>query len=493
MDNFDNQDPRKQENSASPDASLSEEGAGRGSADPVSSGGQEEIAPDGSYGISFTSGQGKYSAGDGYNAYGFNANGSGRYSGTSSAHAVPSAENPAKSTGERQKKGSGRNGLPALVTLAVVLLVCSILLTVFSVTLLYKTRTACLPDPRPGGESVATDHPTMWVNPGNIESGDAFSNVAAKTVNSVVVITAKTSAGTSSGAGVIWATAEGGSYIVTCNHVVEGTSDIQITFNNDETCHAEWIGGDSRTDIAVLYVKMGNLPAAVLPGQEYEMKLGQSVIVIGNPLGTLGNSVSNGILSSLSRRVSVEKTTMELIQTNAAINEGNSGGGMFDMNGQLIGLVNAKVGGSSIDNIGFAIPYTVLKDVTTELIEKGYVSGRPRLGITTVTIDSQATYNAAIAEYPDLEPYVTVRTMFGTTINPGVYVVDASGVTAYADGSDSLSFGDCIVGFGSTQVSSHSDLVGALNNYNAGDTIQLTVHRRNRTVIIELILSATDK
>lgn len=454
------------------------------------------VSPDGSYEISFGAGESHYSAGDGYNAYGFNANGSGSYrpaGGPASSQAAPPTQTPAPTHKRRNIV------IPIMTALSAVFLVLSIVFSLRAASLLEDAQNAAgnylIKNPGVAGSPTQIDNPTtLWVNPEALDSDDIYANATAKTVNSVVVITANLPNGVSSGAGVIWSSGETDSYIITCAHVVENAQTIQITFYNNESCHADLVGSDARTDIALLHIGQGNLPSAVLPNDDYELKLGQSVIVIGNPLGTLGNTVSSGILSSLSRTVTVENTTMELMQTNAAINNGNSGGGMFDMNGQLIGLVNAKVGGESIDNIGFAIPYTTLKTIAAEILEKGYVSGRPRFGITTVSITDRSSYEAAVQAYPDLAGYATSRTFFGSQIITGVYVVDASGVAGYAEGSTELAFGDRIVRVGNQTINSASDLVASLNSYNAGDTVQITVTRKNDSYVyvVELILSAID-
>lgn len=454
---------------------------------------EEKAAGDGSYEIVFGSqngGDSRYSA-NGYNAYGFNANGS-SYRGGAEAYAgsaEKSTYTPRFSEGKKNKK---QTRVTVMLTLSVVFLAISVMLSAMTIYLLRKNNPQyTLKSPTGDSGNI-----TPWVNPSELQYEDAYANAASKAVDSVVMISATTQNSTSSGSGLIWVSRDSlsYSYILTCNHVIEGQNEIKVTLNNNTTYYAEVVGTDSRTDIAVLKINASGLPAVVLPSEDSELVFGQSVIAIGNPLGVLGNTVTDGILSSLARTITVEGTTMEVIQTSAAVNRGNSGGGLFDLNGQLIGMVNAKVGETAVEGIGFAIPYRTLTEIASELIEKGYVSGRPRLGITTVSIDSDDSYLAAIKEYPDLESYVA-RKLFPASIyyTPGVYVVDASDVASYAEGSDTFAFGDRITAIGTESVSSSDDITAALNGYAAGDSIQITVARKDRLVSISLTLGEMGK
>ncbi|MGM9647773.1 MAG: trypsin-like peptidase domain-containing protein [Eubacteriales bacterium] len=332
----------------------------------------------------------------------------------------------------------------------------------------------------------------------NAEIGTtSVMQAAADAVNSVVVIDTFASqsaanAGEQSGAGsgVIW-TADG--YIVTCNHVVDGYSIIRVTLADGSTFFADVVGTDSRTDLAVLKIATSGLPAVTVRGTE--LVLAETVIAIGNPLGVLSNTVSSGILSCLTREITVEGQTMSLIQIDAAVNHGNSGGGLFDTNGSLIGIVNAKSTGESVEGIGFAIPITTVLDVANQLIEVGYVAGRPRLGITVVAVNqSNASYVFEDEYYPKLKDYATstYKDIWGrehTQVIPGVYIYDTSLVAGYASGSAELQFGDRILFVGSTEISENSDVLSALSSYNAGDVIQMTVQRdHSTTIVVDVIL-----
>ncbi|MBQ8287511.1 MAG: trypsin-like peptidase domain-containing protein, partial [Clostridia bacterium] len=226
-----------------------------------------------------------------------------------------------------------------------------------------------------------------------------------------------------------------------------------------------------------------------------ELELAETVIAIGNPLGVLSNTVSTGILSCLTRDITVEGQAMSLIQIDAAVNHGNSGGGLFDTNGSLIGIVNAKSTGDSVEGIGFAIPINTVLEVANQLIEVGYVAGRPRLGITVVTVNqSNSSYVFDDEYYPKLKDYATstYKDIWGrehTQVISGVYIYDTSLVAGYAEGSEELAFGDRILFVGNVEITENSDVLTALSSYNAGDQIQITVQRdHSTTIVVDLIL-----
>jgi len=173
-----------------------------------------------------------------------------------------------------------------------------------------------------------------------------------------------------------------GSYIITNNHVIAGAFSITVTLRNGVDYAATLVATDPQTDVAVLHVNEANLPTANL-GTSQSLVAGQTVVVIGNPLGSLGGSVSSGIVSCTERNIEIEDVVMKLIQTTAAVNPGNSGGAMFDLEGKLVGVVNAKYSDEQIEGIGFAIPIDIASKVAEDLINYGYVKGRPNHGITT--------------------------------------------------------------------------------------------------------------
>ena len=170
-------------------------------------------------------------------------------------------------------------------------------------------------------------------------------------------------------------------YIVTNNHVIDGASKITVTTKDGKSYDAKLIGTDSSTDLAVIKIEATSLKPAVM-GSSSKLEVGDTAVAIGNPLGELGGTVTSGIISALDREVTIDNQTMQLLQTNAAINPGNFGGGLFNDQGELIGIVSAKSSGSNIEGLGFAIPIDHAKDVITNLIENGYVKGRASLGVT---------------------------------------------------------------------------------------------------------------
>ena len=214
-----------------------------------------------------------------------------------------------------------------------------------------------------------------------------MSSVYQMTCNSVVEITTESVqtgsfmqqyVTTGAGSGVI--ISEDG-YIVTNNHVIDGATKITVTLKNGDKYEAALVGTDAKTDLAVIKIEATELSKAIL-GKSGDMLVGEQILVVGNPLGSLGGSATSGIISALARQISIEGQMMTLIQTNAAVNPGNSGGAMFNMAGQLIGVVNAKYTDEAVEGIGFAIPIDIAKGVIEDLANYGYVTGRPNIGVT---------------------------------------------------------------------------------------------------------------
>jgi len=266
------------------------------------------------------------------------------------------------------------------------------------------------------------------------------------------------------GSGVIIST---DGYIVTNNHVINGASSIYVTLANGEKYNAQLVATDVKSDLAVIKIDAKDLQAAVL-GNSETIKVGQNAVAIGNPLGTLGGTVTAGIISGLSREVTIDRIPMTLMQINVAISPGNSGGGLFNTNGELIGVVNAKSVSENVEGIGFSIPVDVVKDVATQLIQQGYVTGRAQIGISCVSIDSmQKAWN------------------YGTN-SFGVLIKEVTDENAKAGG---LQENDLIVAVDNTQISSFSDLQTALFSYTAGDEVVLTVLRNNQQLELKVTLS----
>lgn len=278
-----------------------------------------------------------------------------------------------------------------------------------------------------------------------------------------------------SGSGVI-ITEDG--YIVTNNHVVEGGQDIRVCLQDGTEYPAELIGTDSYSDLAVIKVNASGLPAATL-GSSSAMTVGDPVYAIGNPLGVLTSSVSQGIISGLDRTINVEGHSMSLMQTDAAVNPGNSGGGLFNANGELIGIVNAKSYGLEVEGIGFAIPMDSAKPIITDLIDLGYVTGRPYMGISMQDVALRYGSNGNSHSF---NPF---------SIFQGGYVTRVQ-VTAVQPGSAAEKAGiqvnDILVALNDTEITGSSQLSALLYAYKVGDTVTISVLRGNETQNLSLTL-----
>ena len=213
--------------------------------------------------------------------------------------------------------------------------------------------------------------------------------VSEKVRESVVGVTCQSSANFSSssvGSGIIMS--EDG-YIITNNHVIEGMTTIQVVLDDGKTYDARLIGSDSRSDLAVIKINATGLKAAEF-GDSDKLEQGDPAIAIGNPAGLqLQNTVTYGIISAINRDIIVEDRTMTLIQTDASINPGNSGGPLVNEFGQVIGINTVKVGISYYEGLGFAIPINTAKPIIDELISRGYVKGRPSIGINGTTLSER--------------------------------------------------------------------------------------------------------
>ena len=248
-------------------------------------------------------------------------------------------------------------------------------------------------------------------------------------------------------------------YILTCAHVVDGASTITVTIG-DKDYTATLVGEDTTSDIAVIKIDADGLTPATV-GNSDSLKVGQSVMAVGNPLGELGGTVTGGMISALNRSVTIQGSssvnTMSLIQMDASVSPGNSGGGLFNMNGELVGIVNAKSSSSDAEGLGFAIPINDAIKVAQELLENGYVTGRPYLGITYLAVtDAQTASQLGVNAY-------------------GVYVVEVvKGGPAEKAG---LQAGDRIVSVDGTEIASKDDLGTLMQKHAAGDTLSITIAR----------------
>lgn len=190
---------------------------------------------------------------------------------------------------------------------------------------------------------------------------------------------------------------EKGYHIITNAHVIEDAvssdkSAITVTLTNGTEYSASVIGSDEIGDIAILKIQEDKeLACATFANEKYQLRVGDEVIAIGNPLGQLGGTVTNGYISALDREISIDGIKMNLLQTDAPINPGNSGGGLFNIRGELVGIVNAKSAGTDIEGLGFAIPVKDAKDIYEDFINLGYVENRP-----TLFVEYDMTYNYGV-------------------------------------------------------------------------------------------------
>ena len=264
-------------------------------------------------------------------------------------------------------------------------------------------------------------------------------------------------------------------YIITNYHVIEGASNITVTLRDQtEYTDVQVVGTYAAGDIALLKISpKGTLTAATL-GDSDKISVGDYAVVIGNPLGQLGGSVTDGIVSALDREVTIDDETYNLLQTNAEISPGNSGGGLFNGNGELIGIVNAKSSSDSVEGIGFAIPVNDVVDVTSDLKQYGYVKGQVDLGMSLTDVNSTAQL-----------------WMYGAN-QTGVYVTSVnSGSNAAKAG---FKVGDIITAVNSTEVKSTSELKAAIKKLSVGDKVTFTVYRSGQkgTIRMELEESKSD-
>ena len=263
--------------------------------------------------------------------------------------------------------------------------------------------------------------------------------------------------------------------IVTNNHVVSGYSEIYVIVTDHsktdengaylQTKYQAYVRGtDEDGDIAILKINPTSALTVAKLGCSSNIALAEEVFAIGNPLGELGGTVTNGIISSISRQVQIDGVTMTLLQTNAAINSGNSGGGLFNLAGELIGIVNAKYSATGVEGLGFAIPIDSAIKSIDDILQYGFVRGVPTLGVTP----SDGSYRISSGFYARYETIV--------------YVLDAGK-------SKVLKTNDIIRSVDGVSVSSVSELNQAIRSHQVGDTVELKITRDNATITVSVTLA----
>ncbi|MBQ1252101.1 MAG: trypsin-like peptidase domain-containing protein [Firmicutes bacterium] len=314
-------------------------------------------------------------------------------------------------------------------------------------------------------EMIPSDNITPATNDGTELS---VAEVNQKVSPAVVLITARGMVGGGQGTGFI---ISDDGYIVTNAHVVADFNEITVTLNDEAKTEypATVVGADATTDIAVLQIRAKDLPTAEI-GTSADLQVGQDVVVIGNPLGEeFSGSVTTGIISALDRQVEFDDGSVyDYIQTDAAINSGNSGGPLMNMQGQVIGVNAAKIDSSVAEGMGFAIPIDDVVPVVNDLIEYGYVTERPYIGIAGESLNEQYSsfYNLPM----------------------GVHV---TAITEGSPAADSkIQVDDIITHINGIAVSSVGQLNNVKNDYKPGDTVELTVYRYSteKTFTVEVVL-----
>ena len=318
---------------------------------------------------------------------------------------------------------------------------------------------------------VTTNSETTSMTPKDVYEKYVNAVVAISNEGTTTNVFGQVSETAASGSGFI-ITEDG--YIVTNNHVVAGAEKLTVTMTNGDEYEAEIIGADAENDVALLKIDGKDLPTVAV-GTSPAIEVGQQVCAIGNPLGELTNTLTVGYVSALDREINENGTPISMFQTDCAINAGNSGGPLFDLHGNVIGITTAKYSSNgssfqaSIEGIGFCVPIDDAMDIVSDLLEYGYVKGRPSLGISCQAISSTVT------QYYHLPL--------------GVYVYEVQEGTA-ADKAG-LQAGDIITAIDGTEVESITEFKSKLKEYSAGDTALLSIYRSDENGAETLELSVT--
>ena len=318
------------------------------------------------------------------------------------------------------------------------------------------------------GASLDLHSTPMGVENVPTEGGLSLQEIYARNIPSVVSISCVLSGGSSSGTGVVLT--ENG-YLVTNAHVVDGAVAISVRLTDEREFTAQLVGRDEVSDLAVLRIPAEDLTPAQF-GDSSTLRVGDTVVAIGDPLGVeFRGTYTNGIISGIDRDVDVDGRTMTLIQTNAALNSGNSGGPLINCYGQVIGINTMKIGAftdkAGVEGLGFAIPSATVKTIVDQLIAQGYVSGRPTLGIT-----GEALSNFYQHYY---------------RLPAGLYITKvAKGSDAAAKGIED---GDLLLSINGTPITTMEELKSAIYQYEVGQTVETVIYRAGQQYLVELTLT----
>ena len=300
------------------------------------------------------------------------------------------------------------------------------------------------------------------------DQGLSLQEIYARNINSVVSITCSSGYSSSTGTGVIFSDQ---GYIVTNYHVIEDAWAVNVLLTDERQFEATLVGADAATDLAVLYIEGTGLSAAEF-GDSTQLRVGDSVAAIGDPLGSeFRGTLTNGIVSAINRDVSVNSRTMTLIQTNAAINSGNSGGPLINCYGQIIGINTLKIGDNAsyagVEGLGFAIPSATVKEVVDQLISQGYVSGRPTLGI----------WGEGVSRF--YQHYYQMPA--------GLYIGEIDPESDAA--AQGLVIGDILLSINDIRITSMEEMENAIYDLNPGDTVTAIIYRYGTQYQVDLVLS----
>ena len=258
-------------------------------------------------------------------------------------------------------------------------------------------------------------------------------------------------------------------YIATNYHVVQGANKVEVTLHNGDSYVAQIIGSDPSNDIAVIKIDAKGLTTATI-GDSSTVDVGDLAVAIGNPLGQLGGTATTGIISALDRTLDVEGTTLTLMQTDAAINGGNSGGGLFNSKGELIGIVESKASAVGVEGLAFALPINTVAPIINDFIENGgntqVADGIPAVGVVISDVSEEN------AQYYGLE-------------SAGVYIAQVTGENAMKAGFQE---GDRIVSFNGSQISNSSEFITLVRKCKVGDTVTVVVSRSGQQIEIKTVL-----
>ena len=328
-----------------------------------------------------------------------------------------------------------------------------------------------LPQPDTAYSSLSIQPSPQSLDNVPMEGGLPLQDIYTSNIGSVVSITCEGYGTASTGTGVVLSS---DGFIVTNAHVVDNASQISVQLTDDRTFEAEVIGADEISDLAVLFIGVKDLTPAQF-GDSASLRVGDTVVAIGDPLGTeFRGTYTNGIVSAINRDVDVDGRTMTLIQTNAALNSGNSGGPLINCYGQVIGINTMKIGAftdsAGVEGLGFAIPSATVKEIVDQLVAQGYVSGRPSLGIEGESLSSFYQHY-----------YRMPAGLYITYVDPGS---DAA--------ARGIEDGDILLSINDTRITTMEEMKNAILECEVGQSVQAIIYRAGQQYRVELTL-AEDK